>query len=131
MHLALEESGSEAAGGRYTYDVSGRCADRVGTRAARWNVGEWGMDGVHFAGVVLLLALALGAFGWLALMAGQLMRIEGLRTIRALLEKVDEFEKQRLRRAIDQIATPPPAAQKIMEAGEQTVAGAVKQVMKQ
>lgn len=88
-------------------------------------------DAVDAAGVTLALAAAIAGFGYLALLAGHVLRAEGLRQIKDLLDRLQDARRRSERRALAELGATGPTLQQILAAGHEATAVAVKRVMKE
>lgn len=88
------------------------------------------LDSGTAAGLVLALGTGAAGFIYLALLAGHLLRTEGLNELRTLIELQHELNRQRVHTQVDQFGKPPPAAEKVMSAGEKAVVAAIRRVLK-
>lgn len=82
------------------------------------------------AAVVLALGTAVAVLVYLALLAGYLLRAEGINEIRVLLELQHELNRQRVRAQVDQFGAASPMAQKVISTGERSVAAAIRKALK-
>jgi hypothetical protein len=86
------------------------------------------LDGGIATAAVLLLAIAAALFGWLALLAGHLLRTEGVREIRALLELQHSLTKARVRTAVDMFGGAETGAPAVND--ERAVAALIRKALK-